>query len=297
MGYIYKITNIINNKIYIGQTSNSIEQRFKSHIREAKQGEEGCRYLNNAIRKYGADNFIVEELEECIDALLSEKEKHWIEKLSSHYSTGKGYNISYGGEGTLKITDKQILDLWDEGFSAHEIAKRLKVKDNTICDRLKVLKPGESQQRRAQLRKIKIKQYDLNGDFIKEWDSAIEAARFYGSDDSSSIVRCCKKERNFAFNSFWLYSNDDTNIEELKIKYALSTQCREVLQINPDTNEVINYFESGAAAEKALNLPRGKVSEVCNHKRKTTGGYKWEWKYKTKREIVNGTYRNAKEDN
>ena len=58
MGYIYKITNTINNKIYIGQTSKTIEERFKAHISKAKQHIN--RYLYDAMNHYGYENFIIE---------------------------------------------------------------------------------------------------------------------------------------------------------------------------------------------------------------------------------------------
>lgn len=54
MGYIYKIINKVNNKIYIGQTINSIEERWRSH----KKNNSNCTYLKRAFSKYGISNFI-----------------------------------------------------------------------------------------------------------------------------------------------------------------------------------------------------------------------------------------------
>ena len=59
--YIYKITNKINNKIYIGFTSQNPKKRLLQHFRKAKYGT--ISPLNNAIRKYGKENFIVETIE------------------------------------------------------------------------------------------------------------------------------------------------------------------------------------------------------------------------------------------
>ena len=58
MGYIYKITNLINNKLYIGQTKKTIEERFKAHIKVARQHKN--RYLYDAMNKYGYENFKIE---------------------------------------------------------------------------------------------------------------------------------------------------------------------------------------------------------------------------------------------
>jgi hypothetical protein len=54
-----------------------------------------------------------------------------------------------------------------------------------------------------------------------------------------------------------------------------------------DNGNIIKTYESGKQAELELNLPRGKVSEVCNGKRKHTKNYKFEWGYPIKRRLIN----------
>lgn len=101
-GYIYKITNIVNGKIYIGKTKYSIESRFRGHIkcahREDTHSNTGS-YLHKAINKYGEDNFIIEVLD-IAESLseLNEKEKYWIFTLNS-CDKFIGYNIAKGGDG------------------------------------------------------------------------------------------------------------------------------------------------------------------------------------------------------
>lgn len=74
MGYIYKIVCSQSNKIYIGQTTNTIESRFKEHKKQAKNGTQG--HLYNAMRKYGVENFIIQEIEQCDNILLNDKEQY-----------------------------------------------------------------------------------------------------------------------------------------------------------------------------------------------------------------------------
>ena len=80
MGYIYKITNLINNKSYIGQTKNTIKIRMYKHYSKAKQ--ENITGIDAAIKKYGKENFIIEELCQCQNQDLDELEKFYINRQS-----------------------------------------------------------------------------------------------------------------------------------------------------------------------------------------------------------------------
>lgn len=92
-GYIYKITNLINNKIYIGQTTESINKRWIRHC----QRNSNCTYLGRAIQKYGKENFSIEEIDNAIDFQeLNSKEEQWI-KYFKTLDINYGYNIRSGG--------------------------------------------------------------------------------------------------------------------------------------------------------------------------------------------------------
>jgi group I intron endonuclease len=103
VGQIYKMTNIITNKCYVGQTVShrknnnkyrpfGIMGRFKDHVSEAiNNTKQGCTYLNNSIRKRGKGSFIVELLETCPVDLLDERETYYIQNLNTLYPNG--YNL------------------------------------------------------------------------------------------------------------------------------------------------------------------------------------------------------------
>ncbi|WP_440972214.1 GIY-YIG nuclease family protein, partial [Megamonas funiformis] len=85
---IYKITNKINNKIYIGQSVN-IQQRFYTHCSDALTKQDN-NYFHNAIRKYGKENFTMEEIDTAItQEELNQKEQYWIKYYNS---VEEGYN-------------------------------------------------------------------------------------------------------------------------------------------------------------------------------------------------------------
>lgn len=117
---IYKITNKINNKCYIGKSSN-IEERWKYHIKNKNSLKEYNKPLYKAFRKYGVENFSFEIIEEIDNyKKLNEREKYWIEFYNC-YGGNKGYNATKGGDGGItcenprkkygKITTEEVVYL------------------------------------------------------------------------------------------------------------------------------------------------------------------------------------------
>jgi group I intron endonuclease len=104
---IYKITNLVNDKIYVGQAVSHIlnhkryrpyghDGRFRCHISEAFSTKKNqSHYLNNAIRKYGVEDFVVELIECCELSVSDNREIHYIKELNSLFPNG--YNLKNGG--------------------------------------------------------------------------------------------------------------------------------------------------------------------------------------------------------
>ena len=111
-GIIYKITNDINDKIYIGKTEEKLNERWSKHIYDAALTNSKNRPLYNAINKYGIQHFFITEIESCNIEELSEREKYWITYYNSYYN---GYNATLGGEGISKYNKEAILKLWQDG--------------------------------------------------------------------------------------------------------------------------------------------------------------------------------------
>ena len=95
-GYIYVITNLINGKQYVGQTSRSVEIRFDEHCYDKRSTSA----IHAAIAKYGVKNFTVAVLETPPLEKLDEREKYWIEKLNTFQN---GYNQTVGGNNNLSV--------------------------------------------------------------------------------------------------------------------------------------------------------------------------------------------------
>lgn len=100
IGYIYKITNQVDGKIYVGKTNYSVHSRWLSHIRTGsiyKDLNKKSSLLYNAINKYGIENFTIEQIDECPIEELGDRERYWIERLDAR-NHEVGYNICRGGE-------------------------------------------------------------------------------------------------------------------------------------------------------------------------------------------------------
>lgn len=149
---IYKITNNISGKIYIGQ-SIFIEKRFNRHKSSAyNPNDESYNYpLYQAFRKYGIENFSFEIIEECERDSLNEREKYWIQFFKSDNSNF-GYNQTPGGESSfrnLKITwdivDEIVYLLKETNLSQQEIAEKFGVNQvmiSYICNGISWRKTG-----------------------------------------------------------------------------------------------------------------------------------------------------------
>jgi group I intron endonuclease len=133
--YIYKITNKVNGKVYIGKSKNP-EKRWNEHKREARNN--GSSHLYNTMRKIGIENFNFIIIEECGEN-WQEREIYYINKYNS--IKPNGYNLAPGGESgpglkgfdnpKSKLNQEQILEIIDKlknsNVHSYEIAKQYNV--------------------------------------------------------------------------------------------------------------------------------------------------------------------------
>lgn len=192
MGYIYIIKNDINDKIYIGQTSRTVEIRWKEHVRQTTD------IIYKAIQKYGIEHFWFESIEECDDALLDEREQYWIKQYNSFET---GYNQTIGGQNGTTMTNKmsEVLSLWEEGLTVNRIVAKTGLNVETVRGYLN--KNGiDHKQIKTRANKFigaakakRIAQYDENNILIQYWDSTAEAVR--NGYSKSSIQRSIADEK------------------------------------------------------------------------------------------------------
>lgn len=135
MSFIYKITNQINNKSYIGKTDLTIEERWRTHKRNARIGTESCPILYAAIKKYGIENFKIEKLEECSISDAAEREIYWINYFDTF--KGDGYNATMGGDGRKTLNKELIIKTYEELKTVRAVSRKLNHDEKAINKVLK----------------------------------------------------------------------------------------------------------------------------------------------------------------
>ena len=206
MGYIYKIYNDINEKVYIGQTSLTVEHRFKEHLTKAKTKERENLPLYNAMKKYGIEHFFVETIEKTDN--LQEREKYWIQYYDSY---NNGYNATLGGEGNSKIDHDLVISLYLKYKNATVVANLIGSERHAISRILKshgieIMTPSEIMK----LNKSKpIGQYDKDTlQIINIYPSAAEAGRKIGKSPAH-IIKCANGVRQTAYGYKWKYIKEE----------------------------------------------------------------------------------------
>lgn len=120
-----------------------------------------------------------------------------------------------------------------------------------------------------------VDQYDLDFNYIRTFDSIIEATKFLGKSKSTPIVLCLKHKNNArtAFGYVWTYSGEEPDKGYIKGR----RNNKPIEQYDLDGN-LINVFSSRAEVDKYLGKVASGVSNCCNGKGKTAYGYKWKYK-------------------
>lgn len=126
------------------------------------------------MNKYGIEHFSIKLLEECDISILEQKEQYWINQLNTYHY---GYNATLGGDGKLLYDYGLFIDDYNEGMLVQEIADKYGCDSSTITKALHLNNiDGHINDRNR--RKNKVYQYDKNNNFIQEFSSQRDAARY-----------------------------------------------------------------------------------------------------------------------
>jgi len=281
--FVYKTTNLVNGKIYVGQhATNNLDDQY---IGSGK-------LITRAIKKYGPNNFKFEifqfaESYEELDAL----EKNLISTLSAN-DGNIGYNIHPGGLGGnayIKVNQYDLngkfIKTWNALIEASEqLSLSYKAIQGCAVGQKKSgagfqwrfynenencvdIPPHKNKTRRA------VNQYSADGTFIKTWPSAADAAEALNIN-ASSIGNCCGLNKSVILIAgfVWRYTSEFPS--EINIPPVVYSKRRKVSQFDMNWN-LIKIFPSVNEASKEAKVPTSNISKCCQNKRTSAGGFKW----------------------
>ena len=217
---IYKIKNLINDKVYIGQ-SVDVEKRWSTHKAELKNNYHHNIHLQNAWNKYGEENFEFSIIEECYTNQLNQREIYWIAKFNSCET---GYNLTSGG-GNTESFSKSIIQFDCTGKELRRYGSISEAETSTgicysqiseCCSDKRKTAGGYIWQYEEGFVVIprwhfdarlfnEIRQLTKDGKIINTFPSAAEAKRVTGVCDTS-IIRCCHGKLKTAGGYTWEFS-------------------------------------------------------------------------------------------
>jgi group I intron endonuclease len=237
MGYIYMIKNKIDGKIYIGQTTRPIEERFKNHQKKSSN----CRLIYRAIKKYGWENF-EKDWYECPDDDLNFDEELLVREMET--LVPYGYNLREGGgsngkhseETKQKISEANLGDkcywygktLSDEtrrkmsearkGEKNYMYGKTMNEITKQKISEAKIWKPmSEDVKQKISESTIgennhaakRVYQYTLDGTLLGSFGSCEEAGRYFKKNNGTNISICAGDKtgrHKTAYGFKWSYS-------------------------------------------------------------------------------------------
>lgn len=238
MGYIYKIINDKNGKMYIGKTDISNPQiRWKEHLKDYKKEQYKDRPLYRAMNKYGVEHFHFEVIEETEnDEQSCEREQYWINKLRTyvHFEDCNGYNATLGGDGKsyLNLDEKEVIDYHTneacyvmgrtaEHFNVSKTTiKKILLKNNIYWIKNKDLNLLKSYEELGGILQVSPENKVVENIF----ESLSKANIYMGKNECNGCIsRACNGTRNgshYAYGYLWYYGKDLLEIQdELKFIY------------------------------------------------------------------------------
>lgn len=252
---IYCIRNVLNDKRYVGQTSNTLVSRLRGHVYDATVN---CsRFtIHTAIRKHGVESFEVTILERCEDSTaLNELE---VKHVNEQHALIQGYNMTVGGDGI-------------RGFK-HSLQTRKLISKRRS-------KPI-SERARSAIQKP-VLQFSLQtGAFIARYASMNKARIATGA---SNISGCCRGVVRHSRGFVWRYENvrdavrgswSDQKRNAMVVKRQKENPlCRSVMMIDLEGN-VVKTFSSVKEARRKTGINNVSRAARTNH---TAGGFNWKY--------------------
>jgi len=265
---IYKIVNVVNNKIYIGSAFN-LKQRKSEHFSKLKKGKHVNIHLQRSFNKHGIKNFefkIIEYVEN--KAIILDREQYWID----FYGIDNIYNIcSVAGNTSGIKQSKESVRKRVEKITGMKRSNETKAKMSLASKGRKLGPMSDAEKKkRKDNSSLKIKIICIDTNII--YESIIEAARQIGCR-ASDLVNLLKGRQKTVNGLHFMKLEDYNNSTEFEINIIASfSHKRKVICI--EDNIVFNSINE---ASKKYDIERRCINQCCAGRTRTAGGYHWKY--------------------
>lgn len=296
-GFIYLVSNNINNKKYIGQTKRTVEERWSDHLSKLQSD---VNYFHNAILKHGKEHFYIETIDivtakdpDTLNEILNKGEIYYIAKYNTVHPNG--YNLTNGGGNTSFTILKPVCQYDFEGNyiatyeSINSASEQLGINRKGIgnCCNRNVSRNGKKSYSAGgyiwrfegdtdikdsleylKKRYRKIVKYDLEGNVLAIFNNLQEAALDLGNIKCINNISQCCNEQCYTYKGYQ-YSFEGSLPRKNK-------QKREVIQYSLD-GTFIHKYSSLTSAGEAVGTRGQNIGTCCLRKTHTCQGYIWRY--------------------
>lgn len=295
MGYIYTITNKINNKIYVGKTSRDPQIRWKEHLNDYRHPELP---IQRAFKKYGKNNFIFTIIKEVPDEVLNQEEQYYIDLYKSNVY---GYNATFGGDGGAthilsQLEIEQIIRLWKDQLTVTEISRitghciksikyhilqqtglsedEYKKQSKINLQRYNSFKKIKPKKNVTMLKPIKKEKQTILPSFTLEQQELIFKL-FDLTYSCNYIAKQIGCSYNKMFNFLKLYYSE----EDIAYRTLLKTANSKLYYKYSLENKLLQIYQNREELKKDFTTSQIKVIQNCARGIKPTAyGFKWSYK-------------------
>ena len=313
-GFIYKIWNDVNNKVYIGQTITTISTRFSGH-KNCVKNDKYQNYIYNAMRKIGIEHFyvcqeykILSDNKRDLRIQLDNKEQILIKKYKDNkiplYNMTKGgdhiadgyFNkpiIQYDLSGNVIKKYNSIMDAAyinnisystisgacnNRHYTSMGCIWRFENDQLTEDDILEIKKHSNS----FRIKKS-VCQYTLDGKFVNKYNSLSDASK-KTDINLSDICMCCNDKIRYAGNFIWRYENNPISTYKFfndldrnnKLREFNKTKRKRIEQRDMYDGTLINRYDSMVEGALSINKQNPSlISHCCLNKVRSAYGYHW----------------------
>jgi hypothetical protein len=242
---IYKITNLKNNKVYVGSAVN-IKNRIKTHKSLLKNNKHFNNHLQSSYLKYGTDYFRYDIIETTTLTEMLDREVYWITSL-------KANNPKYGYNKRLIVNSNLGIKLSDE--------TKKKLRESHLGHK----RTDETNKKIIISQYKKICQFDKNGEFIQMFNSLQDAAKSLNCNYTTSITACLKKKLPSALGFLWCYENEKNSFKPIPLKKPSSDKIK--IKITCLLTKKTTIFDSINQCAKNLNISNATVNRGLKEKK------------------------------